>query len=77
MASTPDLLPPQSLLSAAAKIVKDEGISGLYAGLNSSLIGVGVSNLCVAMLARWHSECRADQWHGAPPCSRQRLLLFL
>lgn len=37
----------QSLVSAASKIVQDEGVSGLYAGLSSSLIGVGVSNLLV------------------------------
>ncbi|MCO5589671.1 hypothetical protein L7F22_043639 [Adiantum nelumboides] len=36
--------PEKSLIEAAGKIVQEEGISGLYSGLNSSLIGVGVSN---------------------------------
>ena len=36
--------PEKSLIEAAGKIVQEEGVSGLYSGLNSSLIGVGVSN---------------------------------
>lgn len=40
------------MVAAAGRIVKQEGVSGLYSGLNSSLIGVGVSNL----LVRYHSD---------------------
>ncbi|CEH12406.1 mitochondrial carrier [Ceraceosorus bombacis] len=36
--------PEESMVTAAAKIIQKEGITGLYSGLNSSLIGVGVSN---------------------------------
>ncbi|PWN33529.1 mitochondrial carrier [Meira miltonrushii] len=36
--------PEKSLIEAAGRIVQEEGVSGLYSGLNSSLIGVGVSN---------------------------------
>ena len=34
----------QSLIQAAKKIINKEGISGLYAGLDSSLLGIGVTN---------------------------------
>ena len=37
----------QSIVQAALEIIKAEGITGLYAGLNSSLIGIGVTNLYV------------------------------
>lgn len=36
--------PDKSVAEAVNKIIKEEGLSGLYSGLNSSLIGVGVSN---------------------------------
>lgn len=32
------------MIAAAQKIIQEEGISGLYSGLNSSLIGIGVTN---------------------------------
>jgi len=33
-----------SLSTAVAKILKDEGLSGLYSGLSSSLVGIAVTN---------------------------------
>ena len=39
--------PSESLAKAVSKVVAQEGISGLYDGLSSSLIGIGVANLCV------------------------------
>lgn len=37
--------PEESMVKAALKIVQQEGVEGLYAGLSSSLIGIGVTNL--------------------------------
>ncbi|PWN48315.1 mitochondrial carrier [Violaceomyces palustris] len=34
----------ESIVKSALKIIQAEGVSGLYAGLNSSLIGIGVTN---------------------------------
>jgi adenine nucleotide transporter 17 len=34
----------QSLPTAVAKILKDEGLAGLYSGLSSSLVGIAVTN---------------------------------
>ncbi|CAO1627237.1 unnamed protein product [Sympodiomycopsis kandeliae] len=34
----------KSMLEAAQKIIQEEGISGLYSGLSSSLLGIGVTN---------------------------------
>ncbi|KAN0060900.1 hypothetical protein ACQY0O_006634 [Thecaphora frezii] len=36
--------PEESIVASAMKIVKAEGMTGLYAGLNSSLIGIGITN---------------------------------
>ncbi|EPQ28258.1 uncharacterized protein PFL1_04085 [Pseudozyma flocculosa PF-1] len=36
--------PEESIVASAAKIIKAEGVTGLYAGLNSSLIGIGITN---------------------------------
>ncbi|KAE8212146.1 hypothetical protein CF319_g3780 [Tilletia indica] len=33
-----------SFVTAIKKVVKEEGISGLYAGIDSSLVGIGVTN---------------------------------
>ncbi len=35
----------ESLVAAAKKIIQKEGIAGLYSGLDSSLFGIGVTNL--------------------------------
>lgn len=35
----------ESLIVAAKKIIEREGIAGLYSGVNSSLVGIGVTNL--------------------------------
>lgn len=32
------------MIEAAQKIIKEEGVSGLYSGLSSSLLGIGVTN---------------------------------
>lgn len=37
----------QSLYQAIIDIVKREGVLGLYSGLNSSLLGIAVTNGCV------------------------------
>lgn len=37
--------PEESMVNAALKIIQKEGVAGLYAGLSSSLIGIGVTNL--------------------------------
>ncbi|UZJ51630.1 hypothetical protein CBS101457_000950 [Exobasidium rhododendri] len=34
--------PEESLVSAAGKVIQEEGVTGLYAGLKSSLVGVGL-----------------------------------
>lgn len=39
--------PEEPMVKAALKILQQEGVSGLYAGLSSSLIGIGVTNLYV------------------------------
>ncbi|PWZ00483.1 mitochondrial carrier [Testicularia cyperi] len=36
--------PEEPMLKAALKILQQEGVAGLYAGLSSSLIGIGVTN---------------------------------
>lgn len=36
--------PSETLLNAVSKVIAKEGISGLYDGLSSSLIGIGVTN---------------------------------
>lgn len=35
----------KSMLEAAQKIVKEEGVQGLYSGLSSSLLGISITNL--------------------------------
>ncbi|KAK0552685.1 hypothetical protein OC846_001823 [Tilletia horrida] len=36
--------PSTGFVQALAKVAKEEGLSGLYAGLDSSLVGIGVTN---------------------------------
>ena len=39
-----DVMLRQNTLTAALKVLKEDGIAGLYDGLGSSLLGVAVTN---------------------------------
>lgn len=47
-----------TLVQAIKKTIHDEGLSGLYAGLGSSLVGIVFSNTVyyVRILSRWHDS---------------------
>lgn len=48
---TKQLIPAQSTYQAVLDIIKREGLAGLYSGLDSSLLGIAVTNGCVLVIS--------------------------
>ena len=61
----------KTLQEALLKTLREEGLAGLYSGLESSLLGIGITNgVYYAFCASTLPSTTHDWWNGGGPVRR-------